>query len=221
MATAAQCIANVQNAKSSTGPKTEEGKAKVAMNGLSHGLFAAYEHLIPTASDRVNQFVEELHEGLSIQCAAFEDIIRQYAIAKWRSELFHEMEASFFSSALADERANPESASMVELHGDGILLGRALRHDAEGPNVFSKLMRYESRVSKELRRASESYQDLLRFIANRNDIAKPISGPRAVNPQPPSPEAPPQTPRNAPCPCGSGDKFKRCCGDGAPAVLCV
>jgi hypothetical protein len=27
---------------------------------------------------------------------------------------------------------------------------------------------------------------------------------------------PPQTPRNAFCPCGSGDKYKRCCGKGEP-----
>ncbi len=31
--------------------------------------------------------------------------------------------------------------------------------------------------------------------------------------------AAPQTPRNAKCPCGSGEKFKRCCGKGAPPVL--
>ncbi len=30
---------------------------------------------------------------------------------------------------------------------------------------------------------------------------------------------PPQPPRNAPCPCGSGKKFKRCCGQSAPPVL--
>ena len=28
-----------------------------------------------------------------------------------------------------------------------------------------------------------------------------------------------QTARNAPCPCGSGIKFKRCCGRGAPPLL--
>ncbi|MGO9239163.1 MAG: SEC-C metal-binding domain-containing protein, partial [Bryobacteraceae bacterium] len=27
------------------------------------------------------------------------------------------------------------------------------------------------------------------------------------------------TPRNAPCPCGSKLKFKRCCGINAPPVL--
>jgi hypothetical protein len=31
--------------------------------------------------------------------------------------------------------------------------------------------------------------------------------------------ADPPTPRNAPCPCGSGQKYKRCCGRYAPAVL--
>ena len=33
------------------------------------------------------------------------------------------------------------------------------------------------------------------------------------------PVAPKQTPRNAPCRCGSGAKFKRCCGKDAPPVL--
>jgi uncharacterized protein YchJ len=36
-----------------------------------------------------------------------------------------------------------------------------------------------------------------------------------TNSQPPSN----QTPRSAPCPCGSGEKYKRCCGRNAPPVL--
>ncbi|MFN7937095.1 MAG: SEC-C metal-binding domain-containing protein [Bryobacteraceae bacterium] len=34
-----------------------------------------------------------------------------------------------------------------------------------------------------------------------------------------SESTPQQTPRNAQCPCGSGKKFKRCCGHNAPPVL--
>jgi len=32
-------------------------------------------------------------------------------------------------------------------------------------------------------------------------------------------EKPKMVPRNAQCPCGSGAKFKRCCGKNAPPVL--
>ena len=35
----------------------------------------------------------------------------------------------------------------------------------------------------------------------------------------PPPKTPPHVPRSAPCPCGSGIKFKRCCGTAAPPVL--
>jgi transposase-like protein len=42
-------------------------------------------------------------------------------------------------------------------------------------------------------------------------------------PQPRVAPAPPPHPveiaRNAPCPCGSGNKYKRCCGANAPPVL--
>lgn len=42
-----------------------------------------------------------------------------------------------------------------------------------------------------------------------------------VNQPLPTPAQQPQepaTPRNAPCPCGSGNKFKRCCGEHAPPM---
>jgi hypothetical protein len=38
-------------------------------------------------------------------------------------------------------------------------------------------------------------------------------------PAEPAPLPFPQTPRNALCPCRSGQKFKRCCGRNAPPVL--
>jgi hypothetical protein len=54
-----------------------------------------------------------------------------------------------------------------------------------------------------------------------------ISDSHPEPPEPPQPSEPavqnepnpPQTPRNAPCPCGSGAKYKRCCGKTAPPVL--
>lgn len=44
---------------------------------------------------------------------------------------------------------------------------------------------------------------------------------QAAEPAPagPQPVEQSQTARNAPCPCGSGDKFKRCCGKNAPGIF--
>jgi AcrR family transcriptional regulator len=44
-----------------------------------------------------------------------------------------------------------------------------------------------------------------------------LPGPAPAQAAPPP--APVHTPRSAPCPCGSGRKFKRCCGSDAPPVL--
>ena len=102
MATPARCLANAENAKLSTGPKTEQGKATAAKNSVGHGLFAAFESLAPADKDRIGQFVIELHDGLPEQSPAYEDVIGQYAIAKWRSELCCRLQSAFFASATAD-----------------------------------------------------------------------------------------------------------------------
>jgi hypothetical protein len=46
----------------------------------------------------------------------------------------------------------------------------------------------------------------------------PATNPQTLVPDPRLP-APERTPRNAPCPCHSGLKYKRCCGAAAPPML--
>lgn len=52
-------------------------------------------------------------------------------------------------------------------------------------------------------------------------LGNSINPPSTDQTQPPI-ETPPEStpvPRGAPCPCGSGVKFKRCCGNSAPPLL--
>ena len=51
-------------------------------------------------------------------------------------------------------------------------------------------------------------------VVRMEDVIKK-SASRAQNAEP----GPGQIPRSAPCPCGSGEKYKRCCGRDAPPVL--
>lgn len=96
---------------------------------------------------------------------------------------------------------------------------------------------YRSGISEELLEMSKSAVATLRQLledpatpaAARVKIALAIlaraeSSPESYAPSdsPPSPREDSRssgTPRNAPCPCGSGEKYKRCCGKSAPPAL--
>ncbi|MBL8178352.1 MAG: SEC-C domain-containing protein [Bryobacterales bacterium] len=58
---------------------------------------------------------------------------------------------------------------------------------------------------------SDTPQDEIHRHSSPSSNGEPVESPAA--------STPPQTPRNASCPCGSGDKYKRCCGKNAPPVL--
>ena len=217
MSSPAQCLANAGNAKLSTGPKSAEGKAAVAKNSVRHGLFARYENLSPEHSARVDEYLELFHEGFPQQCDLYEYIIHQFAVANWRQENYYRMESAFFNAAVHQETQDPQSASRCEGADVTTILGYALIRDCKGPNVLAKLLRYKSQVSKELELARNAYGQVMGDITEEKNRAKPILPPQ---PEPALAEEP-QPPRNAPCPCGSGIKYKRCCGMTAPAIVCT
>src|SRR3974390_2454728 len=47
MSSDAQVVANIENARHSTGPRTEEGKARSSQNALKHGLTSNKSLLLP------------------------------------------------------------------------------------------------------------------------------------------------------------------------------
>jgi hypothetical protein len=59
-----------------------------------------------------------------------------------------------------------------------------------------------------------------RFEANPAPASRQTDEPNSASPQPPTPRTRKQDiPRSAPSPCGSGQKYQRCCGRNAPPVL--
>ena len=84
MATAAQVTANQQNAQSSTGPSTPEGKARVSQNAIKHGLTS--KHLI-VREDEQEEFDDlqtslyvELDPQGAIETVTFHDLVH----AAWK-----------------------------------------------------------------------------------------------------------------------------------------
>ena len=98
MATPSQIIANQQNAQSSTGPSTPEGKARVSQNAIKHGLTS--KHLI-IREDEQDEFAAL--QG-AIETVTFHDLVH----AAWNLHRLRRMEVE---CDLADFAASTPSAA--------------------------------------------------------------------------------------------------------------
>lgn len=228
MASIAQIAANRDNAKHSTGPKSAEGKARAARNNLRHG-FRSLSVLLPGEDPAAyDALLAELQEhfapgDLTENCA-----VREMADAEWRLRRARLHQEILLTAKIEElQAANPAA--------DPILL-QAQAHDLllrDSP-YFAQLLRYESKFERQYDRAYRSwfsYQDA-RDRKRRRDVetewraclSAPLptleSAPKNETDEPNSTPTPSsQTPRNASCPCGSGLKYKRCCGKNAAPLL--
>src|ERR1051326_4042981 len=112
MATAAQITANHSNAQLSTGPRTEEGKARVARNAVRHGLTAT--HLVVREDDR--EVFESFRDGLlteldpqgAIELATFEELLH----AAWNLQRFRRLESETSLGTL-DDFTDPQTTAVL------------------------------------------------------------------------------------------------------------
>ena len=96
----AQTLVSRRNGARSTGPVTQEGKAKVSRNALKHGL-CAMEHLV--LEDEMPDDLEELIAHLADEVGAATEIehrlARRLAIAFWKGERAERIEVALFDAA--------------------------------------------------------------------------------------------------------------------------
>ncbi len=80
---------------------------------------------------------------------------------------------------------------------------------------LARAQEIRSQVQTKIKRESEN-----RLVENKKEIAsaQANSGPAATSDQGSEGNKFPGTPRGVPCPCGSGEKYKRCCGVAAPSA---
>jgi len=84
MATEAQIYANRENAKASTGPKTEDGKAKAARNNTKFGLFATNNCVQPHEKEDYDHFCDVLWSELAPLGGIEEVTAAEYVRNAWR-----------------------------------------------------------------------------------------------------------------------------------------
>ena len=151
MASEAQIAANRRNAMRSTGPRSEAGKARVAQNGLKHGLCSARVLLPDEDPAELEALVEDLKACFRPATEMELALLRQYAAATWRLGRIPALEAGML------EAGWPEGEAPDDLHPDAWGMGRAFI--ASGKEI-ARLSLHESRLSRERERARKELEAL-------------------------------------------------------------
>jgi hypothetical protein len=136
---AARLAANRANAARSTGPKTPEGKARAALNGLTHGMRA--ETLILPGEDpeelqkRLDTWTEEL--GAATDAERY--LVKNAVHASWRIDRCRDSEAAALTAQILeisegfdDRQAREVTRLVAEFETDAPAAVAALRRSSHG-----------------------------------------------------------------------------------------
>lgn len=228
-ASVAQIAANRANAQQSTGPVTPTGKSASSRNALRHG-FRSQTVLLPSDDPAEYQaLLDELQAAFPPTGLTTERCLREMADAEWRLRRARTHQ-EFLIAAKVEEvfAANPD-LSPIECEIEA--LNQLLAQSA----YFRELRTWEAKFERQFDRANRArtgHERNTLAISNaveertiREVLFAPIPRPepptknRTNEANSPAPAPVDLTPRNAPCPCGSREKYKRCCGKSAPPVL--
>ena len=154
MTSDAQLAANRLNALKSTGPKTPEGKAVVALNGMKHGLLSR-EVLVK--GEREADLMA-FGDGLRTQLAPVGELelllVDRIISTAWRLRRSGALEAKLFS----------------DKHGDGAVLDNVLPWETDRKKL-QLLSRYEATLERSFYKA---LHELQRLQAARDGQAVPV-----------------------------------------------
>src|ERR1700676_2151268 len=145
MSSTAQTLSNQQNAKLSTGPRTETGKQKSALNSTRHGFTGQVVVLTAEEAEPYRLFNESFMKDLNPNGSVEQQLARNIIDAYWRINQIHSTESAIYAlghreyaGQFADE--TPELASAM---------ARALTFENKRREL-DRLNRYESRLQRQV-----------------------------------------------------------------------
>ena len=145
----AQLAANRANAMLSTGPRSEEGKRRSAMNAVKHGLAARTIVLAKEDQGKYAAFVKEIFESWEPANARERELAQLVADQQWRLRRIRDIEMD-----LLENGATVQEFNTLSIYQQRIL--RMMR-DAERDLNWMQGDRIRAEAAKK-RRAMETYQ---------------------------------------------------------------
>ncbi len=159
--------ANRRNARRSTGPRSPEGKAKVARNPIKHGFFVAPEKWSPAQFRDFEKLREGLREEFAPQ-SGFEEgcvatvaasYVRMAALLRWENIAalkYHQQCERELEEQIA--AADAGEASRLKAHREHLRGAGLWRPTLPGPRETTAIIRYTGRLDRTIRQATSELE---------------------------------------------------------------
>ena len=113
MSTAAQINANLGNAKHSTGPASETGKAASSQNHLIYGLYTRLDYVKPEEFDLYIDFYKDIKAELGAEGRLEEAFVAEITGATWRLRRCLNVEGTLAEDAPHDPLLDPNADKAI------------------------------------------------------------------------------------------------------------
>jgi hypothetical protein len=245
----------------STGPKTEAGKARSSRNAIRTGLesplrgeslYAARDFVRPGEEEEYAETLIKLMDELIPENSVEQTFATEIMGATWRLRRCRLVEEAFSYiddldlDPMVDERTEKQQKSVDRARAQShLILRRSLDElrklqkvrtiqeqladqnpnpkpapqpppDPGPPNMDALMALAEHQLAQRFRESGLS--SFCNPAAPPTQTAPPAAS-SFCNPAPAQPAVNKNIPRNAPCPCRSGAKYKKCCGGPAAQAL--
>ena len=233
----------------STGPKTEAGKARSSRNAIRTGLYAARDFVRPGEEEEYAKTLIQLMDELTPANSVEQTFATEIMGATWRLRRCRLVEEAFgliedlTSDPMIDERTEKQQKSVDRARAQSHLI---LRRSLDELRKLQKVRTIQEQIADQMPASKPSPEpppnagppnmDALMALAEHQlaqrfresgldsfcnpaaSAAPPAAG-SFCNPASAQPAVSKNIPRNAPCPCRSGAKYKKCCGGPAAQAL--
>jgi len=164
MASQAQLLANRQNARKSTGPRTSDGKAVASQNSLKHGLLARQDVISAESQADFDLYRYNLLDELA-PSTPMESILAERIVSlSWRLKRVICIQNQAIDALNTPEKSTPLTRLAQSLAYKGLnlhqndptesspelILGRLAVKDFSDARILDRLLMYERRIENSL-----------------------------------------------------------------------
>ena len=169
MASPAQILANRENAKLSTGPRTEHGKLASSRNASRHGLTGTQIVMPGEDAELYEDLRQGMHDGYQPANDPERVLVDQIAASSWRLTRALRVETAFLTK-LAEGSDSPDAAIAAALLDKPKELARIQRYIAAAQNAYYKATRELAKLQKERTEAERQAEVLESYMEPQEPV---------------------------------------------------